>query len=202
MNRIKDNTMNFIIDEATNLFLEKSIVSVTMSDIAKQVGVGEATLYRYFQKKQNIVMQASVKLSKSVAADYFTPAENVNGFESLKAFFSAYENVFTQHPQYFKFINELDAYIITEMVTEKSDYESSVNLYKEMFDKAYAKGLEDKSVKAVADVEGFYYSTTHALLNLCKFLSTKQVLNHDDIIDRNKEIRILVDVILASVKGE
>lgn len=202
MNRIKDNTMNFIIEEATNLFLDKSIVSVTMSDIAKRVGIGEATLYRYFQKKQNIVMQSSVKLAKSVVENYFTIRESENGYEQLCDFFKAYNTVFTQHPNYFKFINELDAYIITECVVEKSEYESNVNVYKEIFDKAYAKGLEDKSVKKVEDPDTFYYATTHSLLNLCKFLSTKQVLTQDKVLNGDNEIKTLVNIILSAVKGD
>lgn len=201
MNRIKDNTMNFIIDEATKLFLEKSIVSVTMSEIAKQVGIGEATLYRYFQKKQNIVMQASVKLAKNVVAEYFTTKSEMNGYETLTGFYSVYELLLTNHPEYFKFINELDAYIITDCVAEKTEYETNVNVYKEIFDKAYAKGLEDKSIKALPDPDGFYYSTTHALLNLCKFLSSKEVLAHDQNLDRTKEVSILADIILNAVKA-
>lgn len=200
--KIRENTNNFIIEEAMSLFLEKSIVNVTMSDIAKRVGVGDATLYRYFQKKQNIVMQASVKLSKTVNTEYFSPKPGMTGFEQIASFFSAYELIYVQHPEYFKFINQLDAYITTENVIEINEYENAVNFYKDMFDKAYEKGLGDKTVKKLDDPDSFYYSTTHALLNLCKFLASKQVLAHDGSLDGNIEIKTLVDIILAAVKGE
>lgn len=202
MNRIKDNTMNFIVEEATKLFLDKSIVSVTMSDIAKRVGIGEATLYRYFQKKQNIVMQASVKLSKSVVETYFNLNTDTSGFTQLTSFYKAYEDIFSNHPDYFKFINELDAYIITENVSDKREYETNINVYKEIFENAYKKGLSDNSVKKIEDVSTFYYSTTHALLNLCKFLSTKQAIEQTKDVKSSDEIKTLISIILAALKGE
>lgn len=202
MNRIKDNTMNFIVEEATTLFLDKSIVSVTMSDIAKRVGIGEATLYRYFQKKQNIVMQASVKLSKSVVETYFNLNTDTSGFTQLTSFYKAYEDIFSNHPDYFKFINELDAYIITENVSDKREYETNINVYKEIFENAYKKGLSDNSVKKIEDVSTFYYSTTHALLNLCKFLSTKQAIEQSKELKSSDEIKTLISIILAALKGE
>lgn len=202
MNRIKDNTMNFIVEEATTLFLDKSIVSVTMSDIAKRVGIGEATLYRYFQKKQNIVMQASVKLSKSVVETYFNLNTDTSGFTQLTSFYKAYEDIFSNHPDYFKFINELDAYIITENVSDKREYETNINVYKEIFENAYKKGLSDNSVKKIEDVSTFYYSTTHALLNLCKFLSTKQAIEQTKDVKSSDEIKTLISIILAALKGE
>jgi len=202
MNRIKDNTMNFIVEEATKLFLDKSIVSVTMSDIAKRVGIGEATLYRYFQKKQNIVMQASVKLSKSVVETYFNLNTDTSGFTQLTSFYKAYEDIFSNHPDYFKFINELDAYIITENVSDKSEYETNINVYKEIFENAYKKGLSDNSVKKIEDISTFYYSTTHALLNLCKFLSTKQAIEQSKDVKSSDEIKTLISIILAALKGE
>ena len=53
MNKIKDGKIDLIVKEAVPLFLEKSISDISMNEIAKFVGVGEASLYRYFQKKQN-----------------------------------------------------------------------------------------------------------------------------------------------------
>jgi AcrR family transcriptional regulator len=35
-----------------------------MSDIGKEVGVGDATMYRYFGSRQKIIMGVAVKLAK------------------------------------------------------------------------------------------------------------------------------------------
>ena len=59
---------NFIIDVAKDLFFKKSIFNVTIKDIAKEAGVGEMTIYRYFSKKQNIVLSKSLSLQRTPAS--------------------------------------------------------------------------------------------------------------------------------------
>lgn len=119
MNKIKDGKIDLIVKEAVPLFLEKSISDISMNEIAKFVGVGEASLYRYFQKKQNLVIQISAKLADEVFNHYFSLEQKLSGYEQISDFFKAYGKVFKEHPEYFKFINELDAYILNENVQEK-----------------------------------------------------------------------------------
>ena len=121
MNKIKDGKIDLIVKEAVPLFLEKSISDISMNEIAKFVGVGEATLYRYFQKKQNLVIQISAKLADEVFNHYFSLEQKLSGYEQISDFFKAYGKVFKEHPEYFKFINELDAYILNENVQEKKN---------------------------------------------------------------------------------
>ena len=88
MSKIKDAQMNVILDEATKLFFEKSITNVTMSDIASEIGVGEATLYRYFGKKQNLVIKVAERLSSNLLEKYFyfssMNIQNDSGNKKLK----------------------------------------------------------------------------------------------------------------------
>ena len=51
---LKDLKTQYLVDVATKLFLEKGVVDVTIKDIAQEAEIGEATIYRHFQKKQNI----------------------------------------------------------------------------------------------------------------------------------------------------
>lgn len=199
-NLVKENTKNFIVEQAIELFLKKSIAGVTISDIARHVGVGEATLYRYFQKKQNIVMQASAKLADKVLNDYSLNGDAYSGYEQLSLFYNTYLNIFKNKPQYFRFIDELDAYLLTEKDIQKSEYESEIEIFKNIFDKSYEKGVEDGSVKILEDKDAFYYSTAHALLNLCKSLASAAVLKQDEKINKEQEIKTLIDVILYFVK--
>ncbi len=45
---LKDLKIKFVVDVATNLFLQDSINTVTIKDIAVAADIGEATIYRYF----------------------------------------------------------------------------------------------------------------------------------------------------------
>ncbi len=200
MNKLKDNTMNFIIKESTALFLKSSITNVTMSDIAKNVGIGEATLYRYFKKKQNIVLKVSVNLAKEVFEYYFDFDEKLTGARQMEAFYTVFPKVFRSNPDYFKFVNQLDAYLLMESDAGKGEYEDRIGQFLEIYRKAYEKGLADGTVNEIEDVKLFYYSTTHSLLNLCKYLSSPDVLEQDNSVDKARQIDVLVELILKAVK--
>ena len=197
---LKDVKKNFLIDIATDLFICRSIQEVTIKDIAVSAQVGEATIYRYFGKKQALVVESAMKLQKEVDAESFKLDEGKNGFEKLKIFYLSYLQIFDSHPEFFKFINEFDAYIAGEQIDELDTYESVVGQYKTAFMHAYEQGIKDGSVKAQNNVEMFYYSTTHALLELCKKLSIKgAVLSQDNVIEKRAQIQCLVDIILSAL---
>ena len=197
---LKDVKKNFLIDIATDLFICRSIQEVTIKDIAISAQVGEATIYRYFGKKQTLVVESAMKLQKEVDAESFKLDEGKNGFEKLKIFYLSYLQIFDSHPEFFKFINEFDAYMAGEQVDELDTYESVVGQYKTAFMHAYEQGIKDGSVKAQNNVEMFYYSTTHALLELCKKLSIKgAVLSQDNVIEKRAQIQCLVDIILSAL---
>ena len=197
---LKDAKQNFLVDIATDLFMCRSIQDVTIKDIAVSAQVGEATIYRYFGNKQTLVVQAAMKLQQAVNAESFKLNERKNGFEKIKIFYLSYLQIFDSHPDFFKFINDFDAYMAGEQGEEMDSYESVVGQYKTAYMKAYQEGLKDGSIKAQNNIEMFYYSTTHALLELCKKLSIKKaVLSQDNVVEKRAQIQCLVDIILSAL---
>ena len=179
---LKDVKMNFLVDIATDLFICRSIQDVTIKDIAVSAQVGEATIYRYFGKKQAIVISSAMKLQKEVNTLYFKLDEGRTGFEKLKIFYLSYLQIFVNHPEFYKFINEFDSFISSEDPTSSDvidPYESVVGQYEKVYMKAYEEGIKDGSVKEQRDISMFYFATTHALLELCKKLSIKAAVLHD-----------------------
>ena len=196
---LKDAKVNFLIDIATDLFICRSIQDVTIRDIAISAQVGEATIYRYFGKKQTIVMQAAMKLQSVVNTDYFRLAEQKNGYQKLEAFYKSYLDVFENHPDFYKFINEFDAYMTGESSDFLNPYESVIDQYKTAYMEAYELGLKDGSVKKQDSIDVFYFSTTHAILELCKKLSLKAVISQDLEIEKISEIKCLINIVLSTL---
>ena len=197
MSRMKDAQKDFIIEEAVKLFLAKSIDEVTMSEIAKSVEIGDATLYRYFAKKQNIVVLSAIKLSKRVFDNYFN-FDGLEGVEVIRKFYSNFLNIFIDHKEFFSFINEFDAFIINESY-DNTLYEDGVNKFKEIYFNAYRNAVDKGEIREVPDIDAFYYATTHVLLDLGKRLSRKGTVVSSDEHSNYKELKIMVDVILNSL---
>lgn len=201
MNKLKEAQQSFIIDEATKLFFSRSISEVTIQDIAKDLGIGEATLYRYFKKKSNLVLLCLERLSNKVSGDFFKMDESKNGYERVKDFYYSYLNIFTTNKNYYSFIYHFDSYILREKETDLSQYNASIDSFKRIYIESFNLGLKDGSIKFNDDVELFYRSTTLSLLNLCKKLAVEDNLTNDDKkYDASKEIENLIEIFLYRIK--
>ena len=53
---LKDAKRNFVVDAAAELFLERSVGTGTIKDIAAASGLGEATIYRYFSGRGELLV--------------------------------------------------------------------------------------------------------------------------------------------------
>lgn len=197
---IKDAKTNFIVDEALALFLARSVSEVTMRDVAVRAGVGEATLYRYFSTKQNLVCAAAAKLGRRIFETYFDFESDATGYEKLSLFYKSYLKIFSEHREFFRFINEFDAFMLSEGKTDSNEYSSGLDKFKALCFDAYGQGLSDGSIKPVSNWDVFYYSTTHALMELCKKLSTADIVRQDSLTDKEEEISTLTGIILYKLK--
>ena len=199
---LKDAKVNFLVDMATDLFMTRSISEVTIKDIAVAAQVGEATIYRYFGSKQNIVVQSAMKIQGIVSTEFFKLEKGKTGFDKLKVFYESYYEIFIKHPNFYKFLNEFDAFVSVEDSSIINPYESAIDAYKNFYMDAYQLGLKDGTVKKQDDIEMFYFSTTHALLELAKKLAFKRaVLKQDNRIEKNSELQCLIDIILGSLNN-
>lgn len=200
--KLKDVKKNFLLDTAIKLFLSESIDKITIKDIANEAGVGEMTIYRYFGKKTNIVAAAVMQLQDVVFTDYFNVDSSKSGYQMLEMFYKTFLNVFINRPEFFKFIKEFDIYMMNEDSSLLQDYEDELAKFKNVYFSSYYAGIADKSVKKVQDLELFYFTSTHALIELCKKLSySKGVLPQDEKIVKTKEIECLINVFLSTVKN-
>jgi AcrR family transcriptional regulator len=62
-----EQTRQRIIDRALKLFAEKGFHETTMTDIAKAAGVATGLAYRYFRRKEDLVLALYEQLSEEVA---------------------------------------------------------------------------------------------------------------------------------------
>ena len=197
---LKDAKNNFIIDQALALFLERPINEVTVHDIAARSGVGEATVYRYFSTKQNLVCAVAVKLERQIFETYFDLSQAADGWGKLALFYRSYLKIFSTHRELFKFINEFDAYMLSEGKTDSNEYALGLDNFKALCSDVYEQGVADGSIEPVSDWDTFYYATTHALMELCKKLSSADIVRQDLSANKEEEISTLTEIILHTLK--
>lgn len=206
MNKVQENKISFIVETALNLFLERGIEEVTIQDLAKELGIGEATIYRYFGKKENLVTKAAILLWEKAINKYFDYVDKKNiasGLEKVTSFLEIFKIVYENEKNFFLFIDEFDNYIINRNIPAEdiSEYENIILSIKEKFDDYFAEGISDHSIKLV-DKEIYYYTITHALLSFCKKLAKGRVLLSDSEVDEITQINLLISMFSASISNQ
>ncbi|MBR3145247.1 MAG: TetR/AcrR family transcriptional regulator [Clostridia bacterium] len=199
---MKDAKLNYVIETAASLFLSRSINSVTVKDIAKECGLGEATVYRYFSSKSELIVACAVYMGNKVKKLFTLDASKNGGYEKIERFFETYLHIFKTRPELYRFLNDFDAFCVAENVVNLKEYEESIDSFKSVFMEAFSEGLSDKSIKPTDDIETFYFTATHSLLSLCKKLSDNSaVISQDKLNNKEKEIKRLIDIILYYIKA-
>jgi len=193
---IKDAKRRFVVEGAAKLFLERSIAEVTIKDIAKATGLGEATIYRYFSGKTELILACALHLEAEAEQVFIANQRMTDGFRRILRFYEAYLQIFTDQPALYRFLQDFDAYCITGNVNT-DEYADSLDRFKAAFVEAYKDALSDGAVRAVDDIDAFYYSTTHALLGLCKKLASGDLVRQDIQTNKTAEVRTLIDIILG-----
>ena len=90
---LKEAKFKFVVEVAANLFMQRSINDVTIRDIAEKAGVGEATIYRYFAKKESIILACVMLLQSRVSESYFNLKEGKTGYEKIEIFYNSLKNL-------------------------------------------------------------------------------------------------------------
>ena len=197
----KDLKRDYIVDSAKKLFLSSSISEITIKDISSVSGIGEATIYRYFKTKENLVIAVSLSIQKDILKVQFS--ENGSGLKQIQNFFNLFRNIYVDNKNYFKFIAEFDTVYLNNIKNkENKEYSLGLDAFYEIFMKAYELGLKDGSIKGNDDIKLYYYTCTHSLLELCKKLaSTESGLKQDKEVSKVKEIEYLISLFISVLKA-
>ena len=101
--REREQRRNDILDAAETLFFSKGYDNVSMNSIAKEVGLGKATLYIYFDNKEELfyaVVLRGVSILNTMIKEKVEKKDT--GVEKVIAFKKAYCEFIRTYPEYFQ----------------------------------------------------------------------------------------------------
>jgi TetR/AcrR family transcriptional regulator, cholesterol catabolism regulator len=104
--------MNFkdqIIEKAQDLFFKYGLKSVTMDDLARELGISKKTLYASFNNKQEIINIITIKLIEEHERNCVEIEKNArNAIEEILMYVNSVKSIFQQFNQ--KIIYEMKKY--------------------------------------------------------------------------------------------
>jgi len=97
-NMAMDNKAVEIIQEAMQIFQRFGIKSISMEELARQLGVSKKTLYQFFADKTELVEKVVLKIAEKQNCDFLKiNNENLNALDELFRFYKAAHDMIKDH---------------------------------------------------------------------------------------------------------
>lgn len=206
----KNARIERILLAAFSLFSHNGFDAIAMTDIAKEAEIGVASLYRYFETKDEIAIRTAMwawesqkKLIMPILNDtgYYTKS----GIEELEEIFDLFCKLFQNEPDFFRYIYFFDAYIVCQKIDSERliPYQEVIQSVQTVIGNAIHKGIEDGSIsKKYKDNEKqLYFSLMHTLFSVSQKLSlTGKMLKMDETNDGVQQLKLLGKILLGGIK--
>ena len=139
-----------ILNSAIKVFGEKGFQNATIAEIAKDAGVGDATIYEYFRNKEDLLLAIPVEVTKELIPQIEDHMMGIKGaLNKLRKFIWWYVNYIEKNPGY-------GAIVLLELKTSKTyvsteAYQAARTFYQVVLD-IIKEGQDDGSIKKEINV--------------------------------------------------
>ena len=207
---LKNARIERIFLSAFNLFSRTGIDAIAMTDIAKNAEIGVASLYRYFETKDEIAIRTAMwawennkKIILPVLED--TGFYEKKGIEQLEEIIDLLIKLYQNEPDFFRYIYFFDAYVVCQKINSERliPYQNVIESVQKIIAEAIHKGLEDGSISSrYNDSENeLYYSIMHTVFAAIQKLSLSgKMLKMDEDNDEIQQLKLLGKILKGGLK--
>lgn len=194
-----------IIQIAKDLFLEQGVQNIQMQDVAAAAGVGIATIFRYFPKKEYLVIAASNTITDEMATDIGQIVEQtVPAYEKIEQILDYYIGG-TKDPQLrlAKFFESFDLYekIAAESTNQYVEYLFARSKLANILLTLAEHGKRDGSLRSDVDLDVFIITMVQ---NFSLFTFKSSLTTHDTnlstFLSADKQLAMMKDVFLSYIQ--
>lgn len=207
---LKNARIERILLSAFSLFSHTGIDAIAMTDIAKNAEIGVASLYRYFETKDEIAIRTAIwawenqkKMILPILDDsgYY----NKNGIGQLEEIFELFFKLYQNEPDFFRYIYFFDAYIVCQKIDSERliPYQTVIESVQKIISEAITKGINDGSINSQfkSHEKELYYSLMHTLFSATQKLSLAgKMLKMDKSNDEIQQLQLLGKILIGGLK--
>ena len=207
---LKNARIERILLSAFSLFSHTGIDAIAMTDIAKYAEIGVASLYRYFETKDEIAIRTAIWAWESQKKMILPMLDdsgfyNKKGIDQLEEIFELFCKLYQNEPDFFRYIYFFDAYIVCQKISADRllPYQQVIESVQKIIAATIHKGLEDGSInsKYKKSEDELYYSLMHTLFSASQKLSLSgNMLKMDEENDGVQQLKLLGKVLIGGLK--
>ena len=194
-----------IIQIAKDLFLEQGVQTIQMQDVATAADIGIATLFRYFPKKEFLMIAATNVIIDEMATDVGRIVEqSVSAYEKVEQILEYYLGA-TQDPQLrlAKYFESFDLYekIAEESPKQYAEYLSVRRRLAQILLTVAEQGMRDRSLRIDIDLDLFIMTMVQNFsIFTYKSSLTKHDTNLSTLLSSDKQLAMMKDVFLRYIQ--
>lgn len=194
-----------IIQIAKDLFLEQGVQTIQMQDVATAADIGIATLFRYFPKKEYLMIAATNAITDEMATDIGQIVEQTEtAYEKIEQILEYYMGI-TKDPQLrlAKYFESFDLYekIAEESPEQYAEYLSVRSRLAQILLTVAEQGMRDGSLRLDIDLDVFIMTMVQNFsLFTYKSSLTKHDTNLSTLLSSDKQLAMMKDVFLRYIQ--
>jgi len=194
-----------IIKIAKDLFLEHGLQNIQMQDVATDAGIGIATLFRYFPKKEYLMIATTNAITYEMATDVEKIAEQtMTAYEKIEQILEYYMGI-TKDPQ-LRLAKYFDSFDLYEKIAEESpeqyaEYLSARSRLAGILLTVAEQGKQDGSLRSDVDLDLFIMTMVQNFsIFTYKSSLTKHDTNLSTLLSSDKQLAMMKDVFLRYIQ--
>ncbi|NOV02687.1 TetR/AcrR family transcriptional regulator [Paenibacillus planticolens] len=199
----KQQRLSIILEAAERVFTLKGIEKTTMQDIASDANIGIATLFRYFPKKEKLIVAVATKLLEPML-DRFQyvadlPLTCLEKLESLFDFFIVDHNNVS-----IKFMVDFESYAShsSEPLEDILNFNSLNRKISREYARIIQNGIEDGSIRSDLPVQETLTTVINTFGLFSKKLSLqKNILLLESDLENERQLAILKKIFIDYLKA-
>ena len=194
-----------IIEIEKDLFLEHGVQTIQMQDVATAADIGIATLFRYFPKKEYLVIAATNAITDEMATDVGKIVEQtMTAYEKTEQILDYYMGM-TKDPQLrlAKYFESFDLYekIAEESPEQYAEYLSARSKLARILLTLGEQGKQDGSLRSDVNLDVFIITMVQNFsLFTYKSSLTKHDTNLSSLLSADKQLAMMKDVFLRYIQ--
>ena len=185
------------MEAAFRVFTERSIESVTMTEVAKAAGVGVVTIYRHYVSKPRLVVAVGAwAWERYITANNRMMPRGGTGADELRFYLDSFLDLYRRHADLLRFNQLFNVYVRGENIPfdEMLPYTSTIRALIEQFHGTYAKGRADGTINSRMTEREMLAALIHLMLAAVTRYAIGLVFTEGS--DPERELMLLRDMLL------
>ncbi|ACX62661.1 TetR/AcrR family transcriptional regulator [Paenibacillus sp. Y412MC10] len=195
-----------IIEAAERVFTHKGIEKATMQDVATEAAMGVATVFRFFPRKEKLVVAVATKMLETVLETFRSVAEQpISCMEKLELLFDHFISLLEQQTSSnVKLLENFESYAaqFTEPLEDIELFNAVYRDISQVFSTIVEQGIEDGSVQADLPIAETLTTIVNTFGIFARKLSLqKNILVVEPDLAQEKQLAILKHILLNYLRA-